>query len=98
VFPLTISFGIILYGVFTGATEAAPIRDSMLLALSIFLLVYFLVVPIAGNHGLWLSFLIFSAGRSVFLSMFVPRLTRKLFPETGPFNNEENKTLKSSLL
>ncbi|CAM3591118.1 MATE family efflux transporter [Aeromicrobium ponti] len=98
VFPLTISFGIILYGVFTGATEAAPIRDSMLIALSIFLLVYFLVVPIAGNHGLWLSFLIFSAGRSVFLSMFVPRLTRKLFPETGPFKNEENKTLESSLL
>lgn len=84
VFPLAASFGIVLFGVFTGATEAAPIRDSMLLALSIFLIVYFLVVPVAGNHGLWLSFIIFSAGRSVFLAIFVPRLTRKLFPGKMP--------------
>lgn len=97
-FPIAISFGIVLYGVFTGATEAAPIRDSMLLALTTFLIAYFLMVPFAGNHGLWLSFVIFSAGRSIFLAMFVPRLTRKLFPENETFKNDGNNTLKSSLL
>ncbi|RFU69422.1 MATE family efflux transporter [Peribacillus saganii] len=82
VFPIVISLGIVLFGVYTGATEAAPIRDSMLLALFIYLIAYFRVVPIAGNHGLWLSFILFSAGRSVFLVLFVPRLSRKLFPRT----------------
>jgi MATE family multidrug resistance protein len=79
-FPITASFGIVLYGVFTGATEAGPVRDSMILALIVFLMVQFFMVPFAGNHGLWIAFLLFSTGRSVFLVMFIPRLTRKLFP------------------
>jgi MATE family multidrug resistance protein len=31
------------------------------------------------NHGLWLSFIIFSLGRSLFLVMYIPRLNRTLF-------------------
>lgn len=98
VFPIAISLGIVLYGVFTGATEAEPIRNSMLLALAVYLMVHFLVVPVAGNHGLWLSFVIFSAGRSVFLALFVPGLTRKLFPENKTYENDRNNPLESSIL
>ncbi|KIL49300.1 MATE family efflux transporter [Jeotgalibacillus soli] len=79
-FPLAASFGIVFYGVFTGATEAEPVRNSMILALLVFVVSLFIIVPFAGNHGLWLAFILFSAGRSIFLVMFVPRLTRKLFP------------------
>ncbi|MBD1382182.1 MATE family efflux transporter [Metabacillus arenae] len=78
-FPLTASLGIVLYGVFTGATEAVPIRNSMVLALIVFVIAQFTLVPAIGNHGLWLAFIIFSFGRSIFLVMFVPSLTRKLF-------------------
>jgi MATE family multidrug resistance protein len=79
-FPFTASFGLILYGAFTGATEAAPVRNSMLLALIAYVVMQFTAVPFLGNHGLWLAFIVFSFGRSLFLTMYVPALSRKLFP------------------
>ncbi|AJY74711.1 MATE family efflux transporter [Paenibacillus beijingensis] len=81
-FPLAASFGIILYGVFTGATEAAPIRNSMIMALAVYLIVQFIAVPRLNNDGLWLAFIGFSAGRSVFLGLYIPRLNRKLFADS----------------
>ncbi|MGW8262777.1 MATE family efflux transporter, partial [Bacillus sp. LR--39] len=42
---------------------------------------FFTAVPAFGNHGLWLAFLLFSLGRSVFLCMAVPGLTTRLFGE-----------------
>ncbi|PSL36373.1 MATE family multidrug resistance protein [Planomicrobium soli] len=77
IFPFTASFGLILYGLFTGATETAPIRNSMIFALLVYLLALFSLVPIFGNHGLWLAFIVFSLGRSFFLALYVPRLNRK---------------------
>ncbi|MDE4086713.1 MATE family efflux transporter [Planococcus maritimus] len=76
-FPVSTSIGIIYYGIFTGATETAPVRKSMMMALLLFLAVYFLAVPLFGNHGLWLAFIAFSAGRSIFLSLYVPKLSRQ---------------------
>ncbi|MDQ0427361.1 MATE family multidrug resistance protein [Planomicrobium stackebrandtii] len=83
-FPLVSSFGIVLYGVFTGATETAPIRNSMLLALGVFLLALWAGVPLLQNHGVWLAFILFSLGRSVFLILYIPRLKRLIKKtETG---------------
>lgn len=79
-YPITASFGLILYGVFTGATETAPIRNSMIYALIVFLIVLFSTLHSYHNHGLWLAFLVFSLGRSVFLAVYIPQLNRKLFP------------------
>ncbi|WP_394120022.1 MATE family efflux transporter [Planococcus donghaensis] len=73
-YPLVASFGIVLYGVFTGATETAHIRNSMLLALGVFLLALWGGVPFLQNHGLWLAFILFSLGRSAFLVMYIPKL------------------------
>lgn len=73
-FPLVSSFGIVLYGVFTGATETAPIRNSMLLSLTVFLIAMAAGVPNLENHGVWLAFILFSLGRSVFLILYVPKL------------------------
>lgn len=75
-FPLVSSFGIVLYGVFTGATETAPIRNSMLLSLGIFLLVLWASVPHLQNHGVWLAFILFSLGRSAFLLLYLPKLLK----------------------
>lgn len=74
-FPVVSSFGIVLYGVFTGATETAPIRNSMLMSLAVFLLALWAGVPFLQNHGLWLAFILFSLGRSVFLILYIPKLT-----------------------
>ncbi|MFP3918355.1 MATE family efflux transporter [Lysinibacillus telephonicus] len=78
-FPISASFGLVLYGVFTGATEAKPIRNSMIYALIVFLLVLYISIPTLQNHGLWLAFILFSVGRSIFLAMYIPSLNRKLF-------------------
>ncbi|MED3984474.1 MATE family efflux transporter [Peribacillus simplex] len=79
-FPLSASVGIVFYGVFTGATEAAPIRNSMIYSLIAFVITLYIFVPAYQNHALWLAFTVFSLGRSVFLAMYIPRLSKKLFP------------------
>ncbi|QHZ47537.1 MULTISPECIES: MATE family efflux transporter [unclassified Bacillus (in: firmicutes)] len=78
-FPLAASFGLIFYGIFIGATEIGPVRNSIALAALVFLAAFFTAVPVFGNHGLWLSFLLFSFGRSLFLCMAVPGLTGRIF-------------------
>lgn len=90
-FPIAASFGLVLYGVFTGATEAKPIRNSMVYALAVFLLVLYVSVPTFQNHGLWFAFIVFSLGRSIFLVMHIPSLNRKLFPLE---HVKRHKTLK----
>ncbi len=79
IFPLVIGLGLVYFGVYVGATYVSPVRDSMLAALSIFAAVYFGVVPVWGNHGLWLAFILFSLTRSVYLILYRQRLERKLF-------------------
>lgn len=78
-FPLTASVGIVFYGVFTGATEAAPIRNSMIYSLIAFVITLYIFVPAYQNHALWLAFTVFSLGRSVFLALYIPRLSEKYF-------------------
>jgi len=55
-------------GVYIGATAAAAMRNSMLISsLIVFFPLYFLLEPIWGNHGLWISFLAFLSSRSLYL-------------------------------
>ena len=77
VFPIVISFGLVIYGNFTGATETTYIRNSMLQSLAVFLIVYFTVIPVYQNHGLWLSFIVFSFARSLFLMRYVKKFLEK---------------------
>ena len=53
-FLISTSIGIIFYGIFTGATETAPIRKSMIFSLLFFFLIFILQVPFFNNHGLWM--------------------------------------------
>lgn len=66
-FPIVGSCGIIFYGIFSGLTYTSPIRNSMLLALFAWFIAWYIFIPAYGNHGLWISYLIFSMGRSLFL-------------------------------
>jgi MATE family multidrug resistance protein len=79
IFPFVGFWGLQLEGIFSGATEARFIRDSIILALLVFLFAIWLTIPIYDNNGVWLSFVIFSLSRSVFLWLFVPKLTRTKF-------------------
>ena len=77
IFPLVVSFGLVIYGNFTGTTETAYIRNSMIQALIVFLIFYFAGTAIGQNHGLWLSFIVFSLARSVFLIRYVGKFLNK---------------------
>ncbi|WP_347553172.1 MATE family efflux transporter (plasmid) [Pseudalkalibacillus hwajinpoensis] len=79
VFPIVGFWGLQLEGIFSGATEAKSIRDSIALALIVFIMALWLFIPLYQNHGLWLAFIAFSLSRSLFLSLFVPKLTREKF-------------------
>lgn len=83
-FPPAAFWGLQLYGIFTGATVAAPIRNSMLYSLAAYLLVLWLGVSRLGNHGLWLAFTVFSLGRSLFLWIYLPQLNKRLWDTPFP--------------
>ena len=77
IFPLVVSFGLVIYGNFTGTTETEYIRNSMIQALIVFLIFYFAGTAIGQNHGLWLSFIVFSLARSVFLIRYIGKFLNK---------------------
>ncbi|NWB48305.1 MATE family efflux transporter [Pseudomonas gingeri] len=73
--PLIAVWSYLLDGLFIGATRAREMRDSMLLSV-------LLSLPCAwwlsrfGNHGLWISFLLFMALRSLTLGLYAVKLRR----------------------
>lgn len=79
VFPFVIGIGMVYYGIFTGSTYTAPIRNSMVISLIVFIAVYFTAIPQYKNHGLWLAFILFSLTRSVVLFLYRKQLSNKVF-------------------
>ncbi len=76
VLPLIAVWSYLLDGLFIGATRAREMRNGMLLSVA-------LLAPFAwalkglGNHGLWLSFLLFMILRSAILAAFAWHLSRQ---------------------
>lgn len=93
-YPITACFGLVFYGVFTGVTRAAPVRNSMFYSLLLFIIVLWAALPEYGNHGLWFAFLMFSFGRSLFLMMCLPRLNRTLFNSSCAFQKDVQTVMK----
>ncbi len=73
-YPVCAGIGMVLYGVFCGATRTAPVRNMMLVSLGVFYLAEKLLVPLWGNAGLWLAFLSFMTAQSVILLYYLPKL------------------------
>lgn len=72
--PFISSVCYILDGVFIGATETKPMRNTMLAATFLFFLpVYYAGTALFGVHGLWLAMVLFMAVRGVALAFFLPR-------------------------
>ncbi len=66
VLPLVGVWAFWLDGVFVGATSSRDMRNTMLLSVAGFYLLWFLLRPLQ-NHGLWLAMLLFFALRGVLL-------------------------------
>jgi len=65
-------------GIFIGATRTGAMRNAMAVSLAIFLGACWLLVPVLGNHGLWLAFMLFMVARAVSLGAAYPRLVKSL--------------------
>ena len=76
-YPVCAGIGMVLYGVFCGATRTAPVRNMMLLALAVFYLLQWQLVPAIGNSGLWLALLGFMAAQSVILLYYLKSLRKE---------------------
>ncbi len=82
IFPWVIGMGMVLYGVYSGALFTAAIRDSMVVSLLVFVVALKVGVSTLGNHGLWLSFILFSLSRSVTMERFLSKLLKHKFKNT----------------
>ena len=65
-----------LDGVFIGATRSRDMRNMMALSLGIYALAVAALVPVLGNHGLWLALLLSFVARGVTLGLRYPALER----------------------
>ena len=78
-YPVCAGVGMVLYGVFCGATRTAPVRNMMLIALTVFYLLQHFLVPLWGNSGLWLALLGFMLTQSIVLTIFLKGLIKHIF-------------------
>lgn len=71
--PLVNAPAFIWDGVYIGATQSVPMRNTLLIAtFGVFLPIFFLTQSYLGNHGLWLAFTAFMAVRGIVLSLYAP--------------------------
>lgn len=61
-------------GVYIGATASKAIRNTMIIAsIFIFLPTWYILTPILGNHGLWISFLCFMVARGASMTFMAKK-------------------------
>lgn len=65
-----------LDGIFIGATRSADMRNMMALSAVIYLIALLILMPMVGNHGLWLALLISFIARGITLGWKYPALER----------------------
>ncbi len=67
-----------LDGVFIGASRARDMRNMMAISLAIYGISALVLVPILGNHGLWMALLVSFVARGATLATRYPSLIRSL--------------------
>ena len=63
-------------GIFIGATRGADMRNMMAVSLLAYILAAFALIPVLGNHGLWIALLISFVARGITLGLRYPALER----------------------
>jgi MATE family multidrug resistance protein len=74
--PLISVWSFQLDGIFVGTTRSAEMRNAMIASLAVYLIACWLLIPALGNHGLWLSLMVFMVVRMITLGLYFPRLER----------------------
>lgn len=63
-------------GIFIGATRGEDMRNMMAVSLLAYILAAFALIPVLGNHGLWIALLISFVARGITLGLRYPALER----------------------
>lgn len=72
--PLLSVWAYQLDGIFIGATRSAEMRNAMLASVALYVVAMLILPGALGNHGLWLSVMIFMVVRALTLAMYYPRI------------------------
>ena len=77
IIPPVASFCYQLDGIFIGASQTKEIRNAMIFSVVCFILMSIYLTKYFGNHGLWLSLLLFMILRSLTLNYFLSKILKK---------------------
>ena len=77
ILPPIASFCYQLDGIFIGASQTKEMRNAMLKSVMSFIVISIYLTKYFGNHGLWLSLIIFMVLRSLTLKYFLNRIINK---------------------
>ncbi|MEM6579491.1 MAG: MATE family efflux transporter [Pseudomonadota bacterium] len=72
-----------LDGIFVGAARAADMRNMMAISLVIYIATAVVLVPVLGNHGLWLALLVSFVARSLTLAVRYPQIEVSVEPKAA---------------
>ena len=77
IIPPIASFCYQLDGIFIGASQTKEIRNAMIISVASFIVISINLTKYLGNHGLWLSLLLFMILRSLTLNYFFNKILKK---------------------
>tara|TARA_Y100001970_G_C13937332_1_gene701357 strand:- start:17 stop:811 length:795 start_codon:yes stop_codon:yes gene_type:complete len=77
ILPPIASFCYQLDGIFIGTSKTKEMRNAMLLSVTSFILISIYLTDYFGNHGLWISIIIFMILRSLTLNLFLNQIIKK---------------------
>ena len=77
IIPPIASFCYQLDGIFIGASQTKEMRNAMMVSVASFIVISIYLTKYFGNHGIWLSLLLFTALRSLTLKYFFNKILKK---------------------
>lgn len=63
-------------GVFIGATASREMRNAMIFSTIVFFACYYIAVPLIGNNGLWLAFILYLSVRGITQTVWAKKAIR----------------------
>ncbi|WP_039018226.1 MATE family efflux transporter [Halocynthiibacter namhaensis] len=67
-------------GIFIGAIWTREMRNAMLVSVAVYIVALASLMPLMGNHGLWMALVVLNVARGVTLGWYYPRLEARVGP------------------
>ena len=77
-YPICAAVGLLLYGMYNGIGQTASVRNMMFIAVIFFVGMQELLIPLFGNDGIWMTYVLTYLLESIILVLFLP-LAKKRF-------------------